>query len=492
MKNGHRIQSKISWPLFNPLGKFQSGLNSQMKTVIWNRLLLILVPCLFCHCKTREASTNLLAQVGARYITVEEFVQRAELSPAPDFRNVNGHSGKRGLLELLIGEKLLANEAQALQLDQDEAFKQWRQYTENLAIAKQLYREQILGKIAVRDGEIDTAIARAQKTLRLQFFRSSSREETERFARLAREGESFDQAMQMFFGAEVEPADYTSSFTFGDADAALEEAVFALPTGRISGVIPTTRGFFVVQVLDAQHHQTFTQHAYVQQRAAVQKILRTRTADRLSAQYVQQFMRDKKVVLKGKAFSILTGALAKHLDFVTPADMPALQTLAETDYDLAEQELGSLLGDPLIVFAGGQWTVRETLDKLRLRNLPFDRQSRQAMRESLESDLQTLVRDEFLAEEGRRRGLGNQPAVREETRMWVDHHLYTRMVQRLGLQPQKGETIDFPAAVLSLKNKYGTIVNEEKLRAVELSDIKMMAVHPGRPHLLAVPLWPLF
>src|SRR5512145_296632 len=173
-----------------------------MKTVIWNRLLLILVPCLFYHCKTREASTNLLAQVGERYITVEEFMQRAELSPPPDYRTVNGHSGKRGLLELLIGEKLLASEAQELQLDQDDAFRQWRQYTENLAIAKQLYREQILGKVEVRESEIDTAIARAQKSLRLKFFRSSSREEAERFARLARERESFDHAMQMFFGAE--------------------------------------------------------------------------------------------------------------------------------------------------------------------------------------------------------------------------------------------------------------------------------------------------
>jgi hypothetical protein len=447
---------------------------------------------LFCHCQTREAPADLLAQVGERYITVDEFLQRAELSPTPNFRSVNGYAGKRGLLELLIGEKLSANEAEALQMDRDEAFKQWRHYTENLAIAEQLYREQILDKIKLRAGEIDTAIMRAQKLVRMKFFRSTSRNEAEGFARLALERGSFDLAMPMFSGTKAGANEYTSNFTFGDGDEVLEDAVFALPVGQISQVIQTARGFFVVQVLEVQHHEAFSQHAYVQQSATVQKILRARQADRLSAEYVQQFMRDKKVVLKGKAFSILTAALAKHLDFETPADLPALQPLAEVDYDRTEQELGNHLDDPLIVFADGQWAMGKTLEKLRLRNLPFNRQSLPAMRKTLENDLHTLVRDEFLAEEGRRRGLNRHPAVIEETRMWVDHHLYTLMVQKLGLQPQKGETINFPSAVLGLQERYGTNVYEEKLSAVELSDIKMMAVHPGRPHLLAVPLWPLF
>lgn len=88
--------------------------------------------------------------------------------------------------------------------------------------------------------------------------------------------------------------------------------------------------------------------------------------------------------------------------------------------------------------------MRETLAKLRLRNLPFNRQSLQAMRRTLENDLQILVRDEFLAAEGRRRGLAGHPSVQEEVRIWVDHHLYTRMVQRLGLQPQTTAIVHSP------------------------------------------------
>jgi len=36
------------------------------------------------------------------------------------------------------------------------------------------------------------------------------------------------------------------------------------------------------------------------------------------------------------------------------------------------------------------------------------------------------------------------------------------------------------------------VVLEEKLQAVELTGIKMIGVHPGRPQQLAAPLWPLF
>ncbi len=114
------------------------------------------------------------------------------------------------------------------------------------------------------------------------------------------------------------------------------------------------------------------------------------------------------------------------------------------------------------------------------------------MRRTLETDLQTLARDEFLAQESYRRGLQRRDAVREEVRMWADHHLYTKTVARLGLQTQSGEELIFPPAVDSLKKKYLVTVADEKLKAIELSGIPMIAMHPRRPTQLAVPLWPLF
>ncbi len=455
-------------------------------------LWVLSLPFLFCLCQKRDLPADILAQVGGRYITVEEFVQRAELSPPPAFRNVNGFSGNRGLLELLIGEKVLANEAERLRLNRDEAFKQWCQYTENLAIAKQLYREEVLQRVDLRESEIDSACARAQTSLQIKFFQSPHRAEAESFVALMQNNVSFDEAMRSFSRATPAAENYTSKFTFGDADEALENAVFALSVGQTSQVIATARGFFVVQVQEANRHPAFSQGTNAQQRATVQKTLRARKADRLSAQFVQQFMQEQNVVLRGRSFAVLTKALARRIDFETPAAMPALQQLAEIDYERAAQELNEHLDEALIVFAGGQWSVRQTLEKLRLRQLPFNQQSPQAMRKTLESDLQTLVRDEFLAAEGRRRGLSKHPAVCAEVRMWIDHHLYTRMVQRLGLRPQTGESLHFPPAVVRLQQNDRAVVNERELQTVELTGIAMMAVHPGRPHQLAVPLWPLF
>jgi hypothetical protein len=76
--------------------------------------------------------------------------------------------------------------------------------------------------------------------------------------------------------------------------------------------------------------------------------------------------------------------------------------------------------------------------------------------------------------------------------MWVDHHLYTMMVARLGLQPKGGAEMIFPPIVDALKKKYAVVVADEKLKTVELTGIPMIAMHPGRPNQLAVPLWPLF
>ena len=40
--------------------------------------------------------------------------------------------------------------------------------------------------------------------------------------------------------------------------------------------------------------------------------------------------------------------------------------------------------------------------------------------------------------------------------------------------------------------KYVVAVADEKVNTIELTGIPMIAMHPGRPNEMAVPLWPLF
>jgi hypothetical protein len=237
---------------------------------------------------------------------------------------------------------------------------------------------------------------------------------------------------------------------------------------------------------------SFTQSERLQQRATIIKILRTHKADKLSAEFVRHFMRDKNLVLKGKAFSLLTQFLEQHLELNNLSPALKMQPLSEIGYRRTEDDLRDHLEAPLVVFNGGQWSIRETLAKLRLRNLPFNHESLAAMRKTLERDLQEMVRDEFLAREGYQRKLDHRPAVQEEVRLWVDHHLYTLMVSRLGLQPQSTTEIKFPPQVSQLKDKYRIIIAESKLNQIHLTGHSMMAVHAGRPNQLAVPLWPIF
>ncbi len=464
--------------------------------VAFIKLLRVLLPLgillTFWHCEKRQVPPEVLAQVGHRYITVDEFVNRAELSPPPNFRRVNGFSDKRALLELLIGEKLLANEAETLGLQSDASFKAWQRYTEGIAVVKELYRDEVLSKVEVREGEIDTAMALAQKSLQIKFFKTAQQEDADRFLKNLQEKKSFDLVMKNYFGEAISPDNYTSHFTFGDGDENLERAVFVLQPGQISEVINTSRGFWVVQVLSAKGKPPLTQSEYLKQYASLKKILRARKADKLSAQFVRDFMRDKDVALKGKTFSLLTKYFEQQLDFNNSSPALKMQPLGEMGYRHAEDNLRDHLDTPLIVFAGGQWSIRETLAKLRLRNLPFNHESPATMRKTLERDLQEMVRDEFLAQEGYRRKLNKRPEVQEEVRMWVDHHLYTLMVGHLGLQPQSMTEINFPPPVSKLKDKYPAIVFEDKLKQIHLTSLNMIAVHAGRPNQLAVPLWPIF
>lgn len=440
--------------------------------------------------KDRQPPENALAVVGNRFITVDEFVRRMEMTPRPQVHQVNGHTGKRALLEMLIAEKLMALQAEEWGIAGRKEVQQQTEFIESQAVLRELYADDVLSKVRVSENEVRAAFQKMQKTLVIHFFHARKKDDAAAFRRLVTQTGSFAAALKSRYGKDLPQEKYTAQMTWGDVDAALEETAYNLPLQEISPVIRTSRGFFVIEVVDIRETLLPTEKQLRRKRSAIEKILRRRKADAVSDEYVREFMQGKDLKIKGRLFALLTEELEKRLR--SAPDSAGLASIApqETPAQGTGQPLHRLRDEPLVTFNGGHFTLGEILQGLRLRDPEVDRRSSRHIRASLRRHIFDLARDLLLAREAYRRKLQNRPPVRAEVREWQDYFCYHFMADSLNLRRIDSPAITFSPQVRRLLNTYPVTVDTARLSEITLTSIPVMAVRPGQWNQLVVPPWP--
>jgi parvulin-like peptidyl-prolyl isomerase len=437
-----------------------------------------------------DADEEKLATVGDRTIRVEEFVHRAELSIRPPEIARPTEENKKALLDLLVAEKLMANEAERRGLHRDPLLQKLVANVEARAVIRELYKEEVKAQVEIREEELRQAYTRSNTTLSLRYLRTDDPEQAERWRRELQEGRDFLDILAESLGGPVDDSTQVAELRWGETDPALEDAAYQLrQIGEVSDVVRSQGAFYILQLVNAATNPLLTESGFQARRSTLTTVLRARKETVRSAEFVRDFMRGKNVVLKGRAFGILASELERYVDFQPGGDSslnPKFDSLTELEFEQSQERLADHLDDPLITYKGGQWTIREALEKMWLIGMPLDRRSRGAFVSSLRGLLKNMVRDEFLAKEGYRRGLQKRQSVRREVEMWRDYYLFTMLRRQLR---QTDGLSDLRPFVEELKRKYPVTVHVDRLADIQLTSIQMMAVRPGYISELAVPMW---
>ena len=435
----------------------------------------------------------MLARVGEKVITAEDFKRRAELTPHPNVGSVNGYRGNRALLEMLVGEKLVAIRAEAQGLAQDAELQKKLQFVESQAVLRELYADEILSKVEISEADIQRAFARLHQTQVVKFSHFRKADEAQRFLQNVQQTGSFDAAMRQRFGDDLPEEDYIGNVTWGEVDAALEEAAYHLKLQEISSVVKTARGYFVLQLVDIIENPIMTEGELTHKRSSIGKVLRTRRADVVSSQFVRQFMERKQVVIKGPVFSTLCDELQKRVapqgDSTEKPDLQLQEPAARALEMFRQSEYWHL---PLVTYSGGSFSLAEIVEALAQRDTPLDRRSPRHLRNALRRNIFAVARDLLLAEEGYRRGLDRRQAVQNEVRVWRDYFLYAMLASQMGLRAVESRTVRFSPALQNLQNGYAVIVDSTRLQHIQLTTIPFMAVRPGQWNQFVVPPWPVW
>ena len=452
---------------------------------------ILLILSSFFACGRSTDKEPVLATVGDREITKQEFVERAELSLQPRLQKDKDKNIR--LLDFLIGEKLLALEAERLSLDTSRILSELVGFAQELAVARELYIEEVRKKVQIEPAQIEQTAEKMAQSRTVAFLLFPKKDMAESYRQRLANGESFGNILQEIYGTGADTLGNRMTITLGDGEAALDDAIYELNIGEISKAVPTSRGFAVIMLENIERKiiQSETDHANLLHKA--EKVARARLETARSGEFVSSFMHNKAVHLNENVFPEFAKVILRQIDFEDGnKDAPQkLNILPTHEIDLIQQGLADRHNEILVRFKGGDWTIGEVINRWRLCNLPLDLSSPEKCRRSIVRNLSTMVRDKFLADEGYNRGYNKRTSVQREVGMWRDYYLYV-FLKKLQKDSSPVETLDWSKYLKELRQKYVVKVDTTFVRTVDLMDISLLAVRAGQYGSFVVPPWPNF
>lgn len=172
--------------------------------------LLLLLPLLFFACtdkSSNEKPETILARVGDKTISVNEFLRRAEYTICPAYCRGDNYIHRKIVLNSLIAEKLLANEAEGEPyLEQNEEFQDYLIGRKEQAMRQWLQNEEAFEKAIVDTNEIKKFYSFAGRTYQIAYFTlqdSALVEQTRQ--ELAKPGVTFEEVSRKISGTLTPP-----------------------------------------------------------------------------------------------------------------------------------------------------------------------------------------------------------------------------------------------------------------------------------------------
>ncbi len=374
-------------------------------------LLLLLVFLLTPSLRAQDDGGEILARVGNDVITAAEFRERFELLPRRlTLGDREQSAAKEEMMLSLIAEKLLAQAAIDQGLDRDSVFQAEIGQVRRLLARDQLYRNEVQNKVTLSSEEIAQGMKDARRKLLVEFVHA------EDSVMLAGFDFSADAAAE-------EPREFlrdTITVRWGEAEAALEHAVFALQPGELSSVIPSSVGWFVCRVVREEPDDLASRIGPLELRKNVEETLRLRKEEERLDEFVRDVMTASSGKAKGKGFAGLTGVIRsyarQHPDVLetgfSGSDRLALQGLLGPDGD-----------DTLLVMKRTVLSVGQVLDRLITTGYRPETTAYPDLEASVNGVLRVWVWQGVLEELAVERGMDAHPEVDRQLRMWKDHYL---------------------------------------------------------------------
>jgi parvulin-like peptidyl-prolyl isomerase len=191
---------------------------------------------------------------------------------------------RQAVLSSLVAERLLAQEARALGMEDTDDFRREEAITRRRLLIGLFVERVAFAPIAVTEAEREEAFRRSRTTVTARHLYARTEAEARRLRTRLDAGETFEALAREVFAdsALAHGGGLLPPFSFDEMDPAFEDAAFTLPLGQVSEPVATEQGFSILRVEQRVERPLATETEYATKRdrldAYVQ--MRKRTAAR--------------------------------------------------------------------------------------------------------------------------------------------------------------------------------------------------------------------
>ena len=466
-----------------------------------------------CTVDKADSDLNVLAKVGSRTITLQDFIRRAEYSIRPLYCRQTNYIHKKIILNSLIAEKLFALEAEKTKVDllDYRFFQSYIRGRSEQAMRQLHYYEEFYKQVELDSVVVLSAYKLAGRTVDITFLNLPDLNSANTIKDLAMEGMYLDSAYSMIWGQYDPPKKYLNWFDKESAD--LHKAIFNsnITKGSIIGPLATdNKTFILLQVNGWIDRPAITESDVSLRMADVRKRLREHDAEQRYKEWVQTIMNGKQLELNPNVFSSYTEKVA---DIYLQSD--SVKQVQYSKFLWYDPELDfisdSLINAPLKSFAETDilfhldnipWTIHEFHQELRKHPLVFRKKkmNRGEFQAQLRFAIADLVRDIEITKYCYEKEYEKSSIVKLNRELWYDSSI--ARYYRDMLFKEKGFLYDDPENVAtrmnplvdSLQTMYSDQIeiDTDLFESIELTSIDMTVTQQGAPFPKVVPPFPIF
>jgi len=480
-----------------------------LKKIVFVLLASGLVVC--SKFKEQKNEAVVLARVGEKTITLEEFLQRAEYTIRPRYCKGNSGVEKKIVLNSLLAEKMLAMEAgKDNLLANSEHFQRFMQGRKEQAMRQVLMYEEGFKKVQLDTSEIKNAFKLAGRKYEVEFIalnHDSLAAITKKILTSAADS-SFERTFRTFSDLDTIPRHEVEWST--PEDQTIHQALFSEPlrVGQVIGPLQLEKDNQIILRVKGWTDRVAISDTDVRQRwDDVSTKLKEQKAEAVYSKFIGQVMRGKKMEFNPDIFVKLVNIIgpiyfppknAKEDAFLDAAFSRAPEVSLPDTLDKTLEALGE---NPLFQVDGKVRTVNDFLYEYERHPLVFRKKKmgKSEFAEQLKLAIVDMVRDRYLTDEAYKRGFDKREAVKRNVEMWEDANLALFQKAQY-LAKRKADQKDAMTTITqyldpyadSLQAKYSDQieVNIEAFNDAQLTRIDMFTIQENVPFPVYVPAFP--
>ncbi|MCD6116673.1 hypothetical protein J7K93_06645 [bacterium] len=478
-------------------------------------LVLIILNVFILSCQrenTDQPSERILARVGDKTISVNEFIRRAEYTIRPIYCRKDNYIHRKIVLNSLIAEKLLALEAgDDNKLVKARYFQDYLKGRQEQSMRQWFFYHNFFQRVKLSPQKINERMKLVGRKYDISYFSVSDPYVAHKISKTMHDTVDF----KIKFNELSNGADLPRRFVKWN-NLETREVINALYSGSpqkgdIIGTLKQDTNYIFIKINGWTERVYLSESTKKQLWKDVKEQMQHEVAEEKYVKFVKGLMKRKKLRFNTETFKTLVPILADNYLKSQEEKKAAFNNRFwkkesyQKDLDNHSSSLKDIIDQPLFTVDGQTWTVRQFELALVPHPLVFRKYNipKSEFAEQLKFAIADLIRDQFITQEAYKHGYENVNAVKRNVSMWRDNLL--AIYKRNSWLKSNNKEDEFESNIIktiekdlnpyirSLMKKYNNEIeiDTDLFEKIKLSGINSFMTQRNMPFKIMVPSFPV-